>query len=175
MAASAYIALGGNIGDRLATLRSAVRSLDTPPDIEVLRSSGVYETAPVGPSNAPFLNAALHVHTTLGPAALLERLHGIERAHGRERRVRWDARTLDLDLLLFFEADGEPPLTSSDPGCQLPHPAMLERDFVLRPMVDLDPALVLGGASLAEHLAALPEAGRTVLATLEVDPLAPPR
>lgn len=174
MAARAYVALGGNIGDRLATLRSAARALDTAPEVEVVRGSGIYETAPVGPSKAPFLNAALEVRTSLVPAALLDRLHEVERAHGRERRVRWDARTLDLDLLLYFQTADAPPLHSEDPGCRLPHPAMLERDFVLAPMADLDATLVLGGHSLAEHLAALPEERRTVLARLEVDPLVPP-
>ena len=173
MAASAYVALGGNIGDRLTTLRSAVRALHATTEVTVVRGSAIYETAPVGPSNAPFLNAALEVHTTSAPAQLLQALHAIERAHGRERRVRWDARTLDLDLLLYFDADGAP-IISQDSGCQLPHPAMLERDFVLAPMVDLAPGLLLGGSTLAEHLAALPEASRTVLGRLEVDPLVPP-
>lgn len=174
MAARAYVALGGNIGDRLATLRSAARALHAAPEIVLVRGSGIYETAPVGPSKAPFLNAALEVHTSLRPAPLLERLHDVERAHGRERRVRWDARTLDLDLLLYFETTGAPPIHSEDSACRLPHPAMLERDFVLAPMADLAPTLVLGGQSLAEHLAALPEERRTVLTRLEVDPLVPP-
>ncbi|MCR9164300.1 MAG: 2-amino-4-hydroxy-6-hydroxymethyldihydropteridine diphosphokinase [Nannocystaceae bacterium] len=175
MPAQAYVALGGNIGDRLATLRSAVRALHATDEVAVLRSSGIYETTPVGPSKEPFLNAAVEVSTALGPPELLEQLHRIERAHGRERRVRWDARTLDLDLLLYLEAEDAAPRVTHDGHCRLPHPAMLERDFVLVPMVDLAPTLVLDGASLAQHLAALPETDRTVLARLEVDPLAPPR
>ncbi len=174
MAARAYLALGGNIGDRLTTLRSAVRALHAAPDLLVVRGSRIYETAPVGPSKTPFLNAALEVQTSLSPAPLLKRLHDIERAHGRERRVRWDARTLDLDLLLYFETADAAPIHTEDSACRLPHPAMLERDFVLAPMADLAPTLVLGGQSLAEHLAALPDDHRTVLARLEVDPLVPP-
>lgn len=174
MAALAYVALGGNMGDRLTTLRSAVRAMQAAPEFIVLRGSGIYETAPIGPSTAPFLNAVLELHTSIGPAPLLERLHDIERTHGRQRRVRWDARTLDLDLLVYLETADAAPLLSDDPGCRLPHPAMLERDFVLVPLVELAPTLVLGGASLTEHLAALPEQGRTVLARLEVDPLVPP-
>ncbi|MGH1343019.1 MAG: 2-amino-4-hydroxy-6-hydroxymethyldihydropteridine diphosphokinase [Nannocystales bacterium] len=161
--ATAFVALGGNLGDRLATLRSAVTQLQARPAIDVGPRSKVYETTPVGPSERPFLNAALRVQTGLDSLTLLEVLHDIERAHGRERRVRWDARTLDLDLLLFFAPGEETPALSEDPRCRLPHPSMLERDFVLTPMVDLRPNLVLAGASLSSHLSALPDAQRTVL------------
>jgi len=161
--ATAFVALGGNLGDRLATLRSAVTQLGAHPAIDVASRSQVYETAPVGPSNDPFLNAAVRVTTSLSPRALLEVLHDIERAHGRERRVRWDARTLDLDLLLFFAPQQDMPALSEDPRCQLPHPAMLQRDFVLTPLVDLVPGLVLQGMSLASHLRTLPDPDRTVL------------
>lgn len=161
--ATAFIALGGNLGDRVATLRSAVTQLAAHPDITIGQRSKIYETAPVGPSNEPFLNAAVGVTTQLGPLALLEVLHDIERAHGRERRVRWDARTLDLDLLLFFPADEDTPVVSENARCRLPHPSMLERDFVLTPLVDLIPDLILQGMSLASHLQALPDPQRTVL------------
>lgn len=175
MRASAFIALGGNIGDRLNTLRSAVLALHASESVRVLRGSGLYETSPVGPSNAPFLNAAVEISTELEPVPLLERLHVIERAHGRQRRVRWDARTLDLDLLLYFGPESHHPTALDDPRCRLPHPSMLERDFVLAPLVDLAPDLPLAGRPLSEHLATLPQADRTVLRRLEVDPLGPPR
>lgn len=162
-AATAFVALGGNLGDRLATLRSAVTQLAAHPAIDIGKRSQVYETAPVGPSNEPFLNAAVRVATSLPPRGLLEVLHDVERAHGRERRVRWDARTLDLDLLLFFAEGQDTPLLSDDPQCRLPHPSMLERDFVLTPLVDLLPGLVLRGTSLAAHLTALRDPARTVL------------
>lgn len=161
--ATAFIALGGNLGDRLATLRSAATQLGAHPAIKIGQRSKIYETAPVGPSNDPFLNAAVGVTTQLPPLRLLEVLHDIERAHGRERRVRWDARTLDLDLLLFFAPDEDAPVLSEDPRCRLPHPSMLERDFVLTPLVDLVPDLILHGMSLASHLDALPDPQRTVL------------
>ena len=174
MSATAFIALGGNLGDRVATLRSAVAQLAATAGITVERGSQIYETHPVGPSNAPFVNAALQVHTDLQPIALLQTLHAIERDHGRERRVRWDARTLDLDLLLYFPPQSEQPLVSEDPQCRQPHPAMLERDFVLRPLADLVPHVVLEGHAVTHHLATLPEASRTILRTLEVDPLVQP-
>ncbi len=171
--ATAFIALGANIGERDATLRSAVGHLEAHPEIHVEAGSHLYETAPVGPSNDPFLNAAARLSTTLGPVALLDALHAIERAHGRERRVRWDARTLDLDLLLFFPRGNDTPLHNDAPDCILPHPAMLERDFVLAPLADLASDLVLAGKTVAEHLRTLPEGGRTLIARL--DPLLPPR
>lgn len=164
--ATAFVALGGNLGDRLRTLRDAATQLGAHAALDLSGRSRVYETKPVGPSNEPFLNAALRVRCELGPHALLEVLHGIERAHGRERRVRWDARTLDLDLLLFFGAGEDQPVVSEDPSCRLPHPSMLERDFVLTPMVDLAPDLVLRDRSLASHLRALPDEERTVLRCL---------
>lgn len=165
--ATAFVALGGNLGDRLETLRSAVIHLAAHPAIDVRQHSNVYETAPVGPSKQPFLNAAVGVSTELLPRALLEVLHDIERAHGRERRVRWDARTLDLDLLLYFAPDQNTPIVRDDPRCRLPHPSMLVRDFVLAPLVDLAPELVLEGSTLAAHLGALPDAQRTVLCGID--------
>lgn len=166
--ATAFIALGGNLGDRLTTLRSAAAQLDAHPAIRVGQRSKVYETAPVGPSNEPFLNAAVGVSTQLLPLALLEVLHDIERAHGRERRVRWDARTLDLDLLLFFADGQDTPMLTEDPRCRLPHPSMLQRDFVLTPLVDLAPEIVLEERTLAAHLGALPEPQRTILRRVDI-------
>ena len=170
--ACAFVGLGANLGDRLATLQSALDQLGAHADVTVLAASPVYETIPVGPSTEPFLNAAAKLTTGLGPVALLDLLHRIERDHGRERRIRWGARTLDLDLLLYFEPGARAPLRRDDDRCRLPHPAMLERDFVLAPLVDLAPGLVVQGRPLSGHLEALPEAGRTLLRRL--DPLRGP-
>lgn len=164
--ATAYVGLGGNLGDRLTTLRSASTQLGAAPDVGLTATSHVYETSPIGPSAEPFLNAAAAVTTTLGPVALLDLLHAIERAHGRERRVRWDARTLDLDLLLYIPGDGEP-LVRDEGRCRLPHPRMLERDFVLAPLADLVPDLRVEGTAIAQHLASLCQADRTVLRRLD--------
>lgn len=137
----AFVALGGNLGDRLATLQSAARALATTLDrTTVQASSHIYETRPVGPSTQPFLNAVLVVHTPLRPAPLLAALLGLESNHGRERRRRWDARTLDLDLLLAqpIAPDGSvgPPMRTQG-EVTLPHPEIVRRDFVLRPLCDL--------------------------------------
>ena len=126
--ARAYVGLGGNLGDRLATLRSAVRALGELPSTRVVAASAVYETRPVGPSTEPFLNAAVELRTRLEPEALLEALLGIEARHGRERRLRWDARTLDLDLLLYLRATatGWEPVRMRVDGLTLPHPRLAE-------------------------------------------------
>jgi 2-amino-4-hydroxy-6-hydroxymethyldihydropteridine diphosphokinase len=167
--ARAYVGLGGNLGDRLATLRSAVRALGEVSGTRVVAASAVYETRPVGPSTEPFLNAAVELRTRLSPAELLEALLGIEARHGRERRRRWDARTLDLDLLVYMRASGAgwEAVQIRGEGLTLPHPCIAERDFVLVPLRDLageEP--LVGGRSLGEWLAALEPGERTVLRRL---------
>ncbi len=168
----AFVGLGGNLGDRASTLRSGLRQLCAHPNIALLGASHLYETTAVGPSTAPFLNAAARLETTLEPPALLEVLHAVERDHGRTRRVRWDARTLDLDLLLVL--DQGVPRTHGDSGCHLPHPELLRRDFVLAPLAELHAELVIAGRPLSAHLQALPESTRTLLGRGEllVDPAA---
>lgn len=168
--ARAYVGLGGNLGDRLATLRSAVRALGEVRDTRVVAASAVYETRPVGPSIEPFLNAAVELRTRLSPEALLEELLGIEARHGRERRRRWDARTLDLDLLMYLqqgaggtESAWEEPRMRED-GLTLPHPRIGERDFVLVPLRDLlGGAAEVNGRGIEGWLAGMAEEERTIL------------
>jgi len=169
----AFVGLGGNIGDRLQMLRAAARSLaQDVPRTRVIAASSVYETRPVGPSTEPFLNAAIELRTELSPALLLERMLEIEARHGRERRRKWDARTLDLDLLVVqrwgpsgWEAWV---VDEGGDGLVLPHPRVTERDFVLVPLGELvgDEALV-GGRAPGEWLAAVEAEERTVLRRLE--------
>lgn len=167
--ARAYVGLGGNLGDRLATLRSAVRALDEVSGTRVVAASAVYETRPVGPSIEPFLNAAVELRTRLGPAGLLDALLGIEAKHGRERRRRWDARTLDLDLLMYLhprhDGAGEwEPVSLRDEGLTLPHPGIGERDFVLVPLRDLvGGEAVVNGRGVDGWLAGIAEGQRTIL------------
>lgn len=125
------IGLGANLGDRLATLRAAVTDLS-----ELGRVQGVsslYETAPVGPPQPDFLNAAVRLDSSLEPLALLRALLAIERRHGRERRERWGPRTLDLDLLF------SPGVQLVEPGLTLPHPELTRRAFALAPLLDVAP------------------------------------
>jgi 2-amino-4-hydroxy-6-hydroxymethyldihydropteridine diphosphokinase len=138
--ARAYIGLGSNLGDREATLREALRRLDSVDGIAVVAVSSFRETDPVGKVDQPrFVNAAAELETSLRPQDLLDRLLEVERALGRDRaqEERWGPRTVDLDLLLY---GGE---TFEDPGLEVPHPRLAERAFVLEPLLELDPALRL--------------------------------
>lgn len=167
--ARVYVGLGGSLGDRLATLRSAVRALGEASGTRVVAASAVYETRPVGPSLEPFLNAAVELRTRLSPEGLLAVLLGIEAMHGRERRRRWDARTLDLDLLVYVPAGaGGEPVRMREEGLTLPHPRIGERDFVLVPLRDLvGERAVVGGRSVVEWLAAIEPGARTILRVVE--------
>lgn len=161
--ARAYVGLGSNLGDRVGALRSAVTALAGLPGTELGRASRVYETTAVGPSSEPFLNAVVELRTDLRPRPLLEALLHIEREHGRVRRVRWGARTLDLDLLVYVTAEGSV-VECAAPNLVLPHPRMLERDFVLAPLRDVAPGLELAGSTVEAHLLALPVATQTIRA-----------
>ncbi len=131
----AYVGLGSNLGDREATIRAAVAAL---PDVVAV--SELRETAPVGVVDQPaFLNGAAALETELSPRQLLEVLLEVELGLGRERRERWGPRTIDLDLLLY---GGE---TVAEPGLVVPHPRLHERGFVLEPLAELDPGLVVPG------------------------------
>jgi 2-amino-4-hydroxy-6-hydroxymethyldihydropteridine diphosphokinase len=145
MAASAYLALGSNLGDRLATLQRAVDLLDAHPGIAVRRSSRVYETEPVGPPQPDYLNAVIEVRTALGPRELLEACLDVEAELGRVRGERWGPRTLDVDVLTYEDR------RMAEPDLVLPHPRMHERAFVLVPLLELDPDPVLPeGRSIGE-------------------------
>jgi 2-amino-4-hydroxy-6-hydroxymethyldihydropteridine diphosphokinase len=151
---TAYVALGSNLGDRAAHLAAAVASLAALPGTRLLGVSATFETAPVGPAGQQnYFNAAAALHTTLPPLGLLDHLLAIEQLRGRVRRERWGPRTLDLDLLIHGDR------VLNDPRLTLPHPRMLARAFVLAPLADLAPSLVLAGHSVADHLARLDSAG----------------
>lgn len=161
------VGLGGNLGDRLATLRSAVAAMaDELPDTRLGATSSVHETRPIGPSSEPFLNAAVELYTRLSPHELLGGLLRIEQQHGRQRHQRWGARTLDLDLLLIERRAGEAweAVSVDDERLQVPHPRLTERDFVLVPLIELRGAgVVVRGRALGEWLEGLEGGARTVL------------
>ena len=163
MSEIAAIALGANLGDRLATLRRAVDGLRA--HGVVLAASRVYETAPVGPPQPDYLNAVVLLETALEPHALLDALLAIERTLGRERRERWGARVIDLDLVAY----GERALHSE--SLVLPHPEAHRRAFVLVPLNDVAPGLLLPGAGVVRELvSSLPIADRTQIKGIP-DPL----
>jgi 2-amino-4-hydroxy-6-hydroxymethyldihydropteridine diphosphokinase len=141
----AFVALGSNLGDRLANLQEAVDRLGKVAGIRVVRTSRVYETDPVGPPQPDYLNAVVMVETLLSARELLEACLGVEQAMGRERSERWAPRTIDLDVLSYGQEEID------EPGLVVPHPRMHERGFVLVPLLELDPDPALpGGRRVAE-------------------------
>jgi len=128
------LALGANLGEREATLAAAVADLAASPGLEVVATSPVVETGPVGgPAQPDYLNAVVAVRSTLTPHSLLAACLAVERRHGRERRVRWGPRTLDVDIVTYGD------LVLDGPDLVLPHPRAAARAFVLAPWVALDP------------------------------------
>ena len=127
------IALGSNLGDSLATLKSAIATLNNTSEITVNSHSSWYKTAPVGPPQPDYINACAILEVALEPKQLLAALLEIEIKFNRIRREKWGPRTLDLDLLLYDN------LILETPTLTLPHPRMLERAFVLVPLAEIAP------------------------------------
>jgi 2-amino-4-hydroxy-6-hydroxymethyldihydropteridine diphosphokinase len=148
-----HLGVGSNLGDRWASLALAARALRAEPRLSLLRASRVWDTAPIGPPQPRYLNAVLEVEM-VGPAsALVEVLERIERAAGRRRgAVRWSARTLDLDVLLF----GDEVIRTA--RLVVPHPLLVARRFVLAPLAELCPERVVPGTgrTVAQLLALAP-------------------
>ena len=144
----AYVALGANLGDRERTLREAVAALVAEAGIEVLAVSTLRETEPVGVSEQPrFLNGAAELETTLTARELLDLLLAVEQRFGRVRMPgEHGPRTLDLDLLLYGDELIE------EPGLAVPHPRLHDRRFVLEPLAELAPGLVVPGRGDVESL-----------------------
>ncbi|MCL7946125.1 2-amino-4-hydroxy-6-hydroxymethyldihydropteridine diphosphokinase [Marinobacter sp. ATCH36] len=145
-ATDAFIGLGSNMAEPSAQLAGAVARLAALPKTELVAQSAFYRSRPVGPQDQPdFVNGAAWLRTELTPLDLLDQLQAIELAHGRERIQRWGPRTLDLDLLLY----GNEAIISD--RLTVPHAELANRDFVLQPLLDLDPERVLpDGRSLAD-------------------------
>jgi 2-amino-4-hydroxy-6-hydroxymethyldihydropteridine diphosphokinase len=127
------IALGSNLGDSRAILEAALSTLAAIPDINLQARSSWYQTKAVGPPQPDYLNGCALLHVQTPPQLLLETLLAIEAQFGRVRRERWEARSLDLDLLLYDD------LILDTPYLQLPHPRMRERAFVLVPLAEIAP------------------------------------
>jgi 2-amino-4-hydroxy-6-hydroxymethyldihydropteridine diphosphokinase len=150
----AIVALGSNIGDKRANIARAIRLLTEAGDIRIVARSRDYRTPPWGKTDQDwFVNACIGVATKLAPRALLERCLGTERRMGRVRTERWGPRAIDLDVLHVAGVV----LDESD--LTLPHPRITERAFVLAPLADIAPDLVLNGKSVAEWLASVDRTG----------------
>jgi len=147
---TAFVGIGANLGDREGTLRLALRLLGDRDGVTVAAVSSLRETAPVGYLDQPsFVNGAARLETELSPRALLRVLLDVERELGRDRSgPRFGPRTVDLDLLLYDAVELD------EPGLVVPHPRLHERRFVLEPLVELAPGLVVPGRGPVEHLLA---------------------
>lgn len=137
-----YLALGSNLGDREELIARAVRAVGELPGTRLQARSALIETDPVGPGpQGKYLNGVLAIESSLSPRELLRALLGIESALGRDRAKseRWGPRTIDLDILLYGE------LELDEPGLTLPHPRLAQRRFVLVPLAELAPELIVPG------------------------------
>lgn len=143
-----YVGLGSNLAEPAAQLRQAINSLQGHPDIHDVVASAFFGSTAIGPGvQSNYVNAAVALSTSLPPEALLDLLQTIETGQGRTRDIRWGARTLDLDLLLY----GSRHISSE--RLTVPHPRMRERAFVLIPLASIAPDLVLpDGTCLATLL-----------------------
>jgi 2-amino-4-hydroxy-6-hydroxymethyldihydropteridine diphosphokinase len=144
----AYIGIGANLGDARGNVADALDRLQRLPGCTLMASSSLYRTAPIDSSGDDYINAVARIATTLDAESLLQALHGIEQAHGRERPYRNAPRTLDLDLLLY----GDQKIDS--PTLTVPHPRMTERAFVLVPLLEIAPSIHIPGRGAAQDYAA---------------------
>jgi 2-amino-4-hydroxy-6-hydroxymethyldihydropteridine diphosphokinase len=134
----AYLALGSNLGDRLATIDAALLSVGALPGTAVVAASPVYESEPWGVTEQPpFANAVARVSTSLRADQLLGHLQEIEISLGRRRGVRFGPRAIDIDILLFGDEEW------TAPELTIPHPRLMEREFVVRPLLDVWPDAML--------------------------------
>ena len=137
-----YIGLGSNLGDSKVILTEAVHKLASLGDV---KTSKLYQSPPMGPQDQPnYLNAVVQLSTDLAPLALLDELQRFEQESGRLRLRHWGERTLDLDLLIYAEEKIQ------HERLTVPHVGVMERDFVLIPLLDLDPNLHIDGIALKQ-------------------------
>lgn len=135
----AYLGLGSNLATPLQQLQQCVAALNDLPDVQVVAVSPLYGSTAIGPGDQPdYVNGVAHIQTRLSAEDLLKSLQSVEQRQGRERGpVRWLPRTLDLDILLYGNQ------VMALPHLHIPHPRMQERNFVLLPLFDLAPDLIL--------------------------------
>ncbi len=148
-----FIGLGSNINTPQKQLDQAIKSLSQLPSCTLIAFSSYYSSKPVGPQDQPdFVNAAALIKTTLPPNSLLKELQAIELSQGRVKKRHWGERSIDLDILLYGN------LSVDSVELSIPHKELANRDFVLRPLLELDESLALPeGASLRSLLEICPD------------------
>ncbi len=150
MLTTAYIGLGSNLGDKEANIKKALELLGAAPGVQVKKVASLYRTAPLyKPKQDMFLNTVAEIETSLNPHEFLKLCKDIEKELERTPTVRWGPRTIDLDLLLY----GNDKICTSD--LVVPHPRMTERAFVMAPLAEIEPELVVPGGCKAIDLARL--------------------
>lgn len=147
-ATAAFVGLGSNLDDPAAQVSRALDALGRLPDTECVARSMLYASRPMGPPDQPdYVNAVAMLTTTLSPHQLLTELQAIERQQGRVRNgKRWGSRVIDLDLLIYGEE------CCDDSRLQIPHPGIAERGFVLRPLLEIAPEVVVPGKGAAREM-----------------------
>jgi 2-amino-4-hydroxy-6-hydroxymethyldihydropteridine diphosphokinase len=147
------LGLGGNLCNPVATIGAALDRLEAG-GVRIVRRSRCYRTVPWGMADQPdFVNLCAAGETALAPRALLDLIHTVEAALGRERRERWGPRTIDIDILTYGEE------RIDEPGLTLPHPRLTERSFVLVPLLDIAPDRLIEGRPVRDWAAALDRSG----------------
>ncbi|MEO8307888.1 MAG: 2-amino-4-hydroxy-6-hydroxymethyldihydropteridine diphosphokinase [Pseudomonadota bacterium] len=151
----AYIGIGSNLDDPQQQVRGAFQALASLPESLLVARSRLYRTRPFGPvQQGDFINAVAGVLTQMAPEKLLDALRNLETAQGRRRAERWGPRTLDLDLLVFADR------TIKTESLEVPHPGIAQRGFVLAPLADVAPDLLVPGVGrVAQLLHDLPDTG----------------
>lgn len=169
MKTDAFVGLGSNLDNPALQLARSVAELAALPGTTLEAQSPFYASRPVGPQDQPdFVNGAVWLSTSLNPHTLLDHLQRIEQAHGRERLRHWGARTLDLDLLLFGLQ------TINDTRLVVPHQELPNRDFVLQPLLDLNPHVTLpDGTTVAALRSQCPDNQLRKLPPFSRNPAAP--
>ena len=155
----AILGLGSNVGEKKANIARAIALLTERGDVQLVARSSLYKTPPWGKTNQDwFVNACIAIATTLAPEILLERCLAVETVMGRRRDERWGPRVIDVDILTYGS------IVSEDPQLTIPHPLITERAFVLAPLADIAPGLILKGQSVAAWLERSDTSGVEVLA-----------
>lgn len=134
---NAFLALGSNLNDPLSQIGTAIASLTNDPKIRVLRVSSLYQTPAMGPPQDDYINAVMHIETHYSPRELLSACLTIEKQQGRLRREPWGPRCIDIDVLLYDE------VACQESDYSLPHPGLKQRLFVLVPLYEIAPELIL--------------------------------
>lgn len=151
---TAYLALGGNLGDPALAMARALAALAADGAVRIVAVSSLYRTPPWGKTDQPdFLNAVAEIATRRPPQDLLALCLAAERVLKRVRRERWGPRTIDIDILLYGDR------TIHEDGLDVPHPRMAERAFVLVPLAEIAPGILVDGIAARERLAALDTGG----------------